>query len=73
MVWNVAGEFVSPKNITKGSNNPRFVWKAAFHSSSSFMRMLLYPHLMSSFVKYLAFFSLSISSEISGKGYRFLQ
>ena len=35
MVWNVAGELVSPKNITVGSNGPLFVLKAAFHQSSS--------------------------------------
>ena len=28
--WNVAGEFVSPKNMTVGSNSPRFVRKATF-------------------------------------------
>jgi hypothetical protein len=27
----VAGEFVRPKNMTVGSNNPSFVMKAAFH------------------------------------------
>ena len=39
--WNVAGEFVSPKNITVGSNSPLFIENAAFHSSPSFMRILL--------------------------------
>ncbi|KAJ6560660.1 hypothetical protein B0H10DRAFT_1833363, partial [Mycena sp. CBHHK59/15] len=29
MVWNVAGELVSPKNITSGSNSPQFVRNAA--------------------------------------------
>ena len=47
MVWNVAGEFVRPKNMTLGSNRPWFVMKAAFHSSPSLMRTLLYPHRMS--------------------------
>jgi len=29
MVWKVAGLLVRPKNMTKGSNSPRFVWNAA--------------------------------------------
>ena len=32
--WNVAGEFVRPKNMTIGSNSTRLVRNAAFHSSS---------------------------------------
>ncbi|KIJ11490.1 hypothetical protein PAXINDRAFT_84342, partial [Paxillus involutus ATCC 200175] len=39
--WKVAGELVRPKNITRGSNNPRFVRNAAFHSSPSLIRTLL--------------------------------
>jgi hypothetical protein len=31
IVWNVAGELVSPKNITVGSKSPLFVLNAAFH------------------------------------------
>jgi hypothetical protein len=72
MVWNVASELVSPKNITNGSNNPRLVRNAAFHVSPSLMRILLYPHLTSIFEKYLASDSLSINSDMSGKGYQFL-
>jgi len=49
-------------NITVGSYKPRFVLKAAFHSSPSFIWMLLYPHLMSSFVKIFQPFNLSTSS-----------
>src|SRR5271155_5601710 len=51
IVWKVAGLLVRPKNMTKGSNNPRLVRKAAFHSSPSFIRTLLKPHRTSSFVK----------------------
>ncbi|PFH45535.1 hypothetical protein AMATHDRAFT_103860, partial [Amanita thiersii Skay4041] len=48
IVWNVTGEFfVSPKNMTRGSNNPLLVLKAAFHSSPSLIRILLYPHRIS--------------------------
>jgi len=47
IVWKVAEELVRPKNMTVGSKSPSFVIKAAFHLSSSLMRTLLYPHLMS--------------------------
>ena len=50
MVWKVAGELVSPKNITVGSNNPSGVRNAPFHLSPSLIRILLYPHQMSSVV-----------------------
>ncbi len=39
-----------PKNITVGSNSPSGVRKAAFHSSPSLIRMLLYPQQMSTLV-----------------------
>ena len=44
MVWKVTDEFMRPKNMTVGSNNSSEVLKAAFHSSSSLIQMLLYPH-----------------------------
>jgi hypothetical protein len=72
IVWNVAGKLVSPKNITNGSNNPRLVQNTAFHVSPSLMRILLYPHRTSIFEKYCASDSLSISLDMSGKGYQFL-
>ena len=72
MVWKVAGELVNPKNITKGSNNPQFVLNAAFHLSPSFIRILLQPHLTSILENIFAWLSLSISSDMSGRGYQFL-
>jgi len=72
MVWKVAGLLVMPKNITKGSNRPRLVRKAAFHSSPGLMQTLLKPQRTSSLVKYLALRSYDTSSEISGRGYLFL-
>src|SRR5262245_15109571 len=72
IVWKVAGELVSPKNMTSGSKRPRFVLKAALNSSPSLMRILLYPHRTSSLVKYLAFCRVSMSSVIKGRGYLFL-
>ena len=69
--WKVVGLFVRLKNMTRGSYRPRLVWKAAFHSSPSFIQMLLKPHQTSSFVKYLAPQSFAISSGISRSGYLF--
>jgi len=71
MSWNVAGELHMPKYITSGSNSPRFVQKAAFYLSPSLILILLYPHRMSSLVKYRAPCTLLISSWINGKGYLF--
>ena len=67
--WKVAGEFESPKNITVGSNSPLGVMKAAFHSSPSLIRMLLYPDQMSNFVNSLASLTLLMRSEMRGRGY----
>src|SRR5882724_8194155 len=36
IVWKVAGLFIKPKNITRGSKSPQFSQKAAFHLSPSF-------------------------------------
>jgi len=41
IVWNVAWEFVSLKNITIGSKVSSGVMNAAFHSSLSFIHTLL--------------------------------
>jgi len=43
MVWKVAGLLVILKNITKGSNKPWLVQKAAFYLSPGLMQMLLKP------------------------------
>ena len=67
IVWNVAGELVSPKNMTVGSNRPWLVLNAAFHWSP-LMRMLLYPHRMSSLVKSVCPHTQSMSSGMSGSG-----
>ena len=68
IVWNVAGELVSPKNMTVGLNRPLFVMNAAFHSSPSLMQTLLYPHQMSNFVYREHPLNLSMSSRIRGRG-----
>ena len=68
MAWNVVGELHIPKNMTVGLNSPLLVLNVAFHSSPFHMQILLYPHCISSFVKYLAPFSLLRMSEISGNG-----
>ncbi|KAI0026790.1 hypothetical protein K488DRAFT_64477 [Vararia minispora EC-137] len=68
IAWKVAGEFVRPKNITKGSKSPRLVLKAAFHSSPSLMRMFSYPQRTSTLEKIRAPLSLSTISLTSGRG-----
>ena len=71
-VWKVAGALQRPKVMTVGSKSPRGVLKAALCSSPFLTRMLLYPHRMSSLVKYRAPCSLSMSSGIRGRGAAFL-
>src|SRR5467141_1004857 len=70
IVQNVAELLVRPKNMTRGSNRPRFVRKAAFHSSPSLILTLLYPHQTSSLVKYfaLALDTMLRMSGIRGRG-----
>src|SRR6266404_5212634 len=71
IIWKVVGEFVKPKNMTVGSNNPSGVRKAAFHSLPSLMRILLYPHRTSTFVKRVHPRSLSMTWGIRGETFRF--
>jgi hypothetical protein len=68
MAWKVAGELVSPKNITRGWKSPNGVMKAAFHSSPGLIRTLLYPHLTSNLVNRAAFRTAAIRSGIRGSG-----
>ena len=69
--WKIAGELVSPKNMTIGLNRPLLMQKAAFYSSSSLIQILLYPHHILSLVKYVESLSLSMSLGISGSEYLF--
>src|SRR6266576_6354844 len=71
IIWNVAGELVSPKNMTVGSNSPSGVRNAAFHSSPSLMRMLLYPHRTSNFVNRVLLLRQSIVWGMRGDTLRF--
>src|SRR5258708_36740996 len=71
IIWKVAGELVSPKNITVGSKSPSGVRNAAFHSSPSLMRMLLYPQRISNLVKRVQLVRRSIVWGISGGTLRF--
>ncbi len=41
IIWKVADEFISPKNIIMGLNSPSLVLNAAFHLSPFLMQMLL--------------------------------
>ena len=72
MVWNVAGELVSPKNMTIGSYSPSLVMKAAFHWSFGLMSTLLYPHSISKPVNSVQSRNQLISDGMSRSGYRFL-
>ena len=71
IAWKVAGEFVRPKNITRGLKRPWGVRNAAFHSSPSLILMLLYPHLMSNFVNRVHPANLLITWGISGDTFLF--
>src|SRR5260370_25241061 len=72
IIWKVAGELVSPKNMTVGSKSPSGVRNAAFGSSPGLIRMLLYPHLMSNFVKRVHPLQRSIVWGIRGETLRLL-
>ena len=72
IIWKVAGELVSPKNITVGSNSPSGVRKAAFHSSPGLIRMLLYPQRISNLVKSVHPASQSTTDGIRGDTFLFL-
>ena len=50
-----------------GSNSPSGMVKAAFHQSSGLMRMLLYPHCMSNFMKINDPHNLSTRLEMRGR------
>ena len=63
MVWKVAGELHSPKNMMSGSKSPQFVEKAAFHSSPSLRWMLLKPQWRSKVVNHSASRNLVSMSE----------
>src|SRR6266446_3443675 len=67
IIWKVADEFVRPKNIMVGLNNPLGVRKVAFHSSPSLIQMLLYPQWTLTFVKSVQPLSLSITCGINGE------
>jgi len=72
IVWNVAGELVSPKNITFGWKSPRLVINTALCRSSSTICTVLYPQRMSTTVISSASPILLINWGMSGRGYRFL-
>src|SRR6266851_2976958 len=72
IVWNMAGELVSLKNMIVGSYRPSLIIKATFHQSFSLIRTLLYPHSMSNPVNKVQLYSQSVSCGIRGRGYRFL-
>src|SRR5260370_25122744 len=68
MVWKVAGELHSPKNMTSSSKSPWFIEKAAFHSSPSLRWTLLKPQWRSRVVNHSASCNLVSTSETNGVG-----
>jgi hypothetical protein len=70
-VWKVAGALHSPKVITNDLKSPNRVLKAVFLISSGWIRTLLYPYCMSSFIKNCAPSNLSTNSGIRGIGAMF--
>jgi len=71
IIWKVAGELVSLKNIMVGLNSPSGVRKAAFHSSPGLIRMLLYPQQMLTLVNNVHPANWSITDGISGETFLF--
>ena len=71
IAWNMAGEFVRPKNIMRGLKRPWGVRNATVHLLPSLIQMLLYPHLMSNFVNRVHPASQSITCGISGDTFWF--
>jgi len=67
IIWNVAGELVSLKNMTVGSNSPSGVRNAAFHSSPGLIWMLLYPQQTSNLVNKVHPTSQSMTEGIRGE------
>ena len=65
---NIAGEFVKPKNIMRGSKSPKWQLNVAFHSSPSLIQMLWYPHWMSILIKKSNSPRFPMSSLILGRG-----
>ncbi len=61
IIWNIARELVSLKNMMVGSNSPLFVVNTTFHWLPSLIQMLLYPHLMLNFMNKVHPCSWSIS------------
>jgi hypothetical protein len=71
MAWNMAREFLSPKNIISGSQKPYFVLKAALCSSPSLMQTLSYPCLTSNVEHISASLTCAIKFGMRGRGYQF--
>src|SRR5260221_6018268 len=68
IVWKVAGELHSPKNMTSSSKSPRFMEKAAFHSSPSLRQTLLKPQQRSKVVNHSMLCNLVSTSETNRSG-----
>ena len=67
IIWNVAEELVSPKNITVGSNKSSGVMNTTFYLSLYFIYILLYLHCKSNLVNTFFVPIFSTISEIKDK------
>ena len=67
IIWNVAEELVSPKNITVGSNKSSGVMNTTFYLSLYFIYTLLYLHYKSNLVNTFFVPIFSTISEIKDK------
>ena len=72
IVWNIAGKFISPKNITIGLNNSSNIVNATFYLSSSFIYTLLYPYHKSNLINTSFVPIFFLISKINSKEYLFL-
>ncbi len=66
IVWKVAGELHSPKDMMSGSKSPWFMEKATFHSSPSLSQTLLKPQQRSRVVNHSTSHNLVSTLETSG-------
>ncbi len=68
MIWMVAGELHSLKNMMSSLKSPQFVEKATSHLSPSLSQMLLKPQQRSRVVNHSTSHNLVSTSETNGSG-----
>src|SRR5258708_31736729 len=71
IIWKVAGELHSPKNMMSGSKSPQFMERATFHSFPSFCQTLLETPWRHKGVNHYQSPRLLDTSETNGSGREF--